>query len=131
MKNDQRGGIYSLFGPEMMESGYLQGLGKELVHVPEGTSLPPWLPCEAEYEKPDLASRDIRADCLSSPPDRSGEDTPDPRNGNEQLIAPIFLGAHGGHSGGPEDQSGIAPGQSGRPCSPNNGIIPGSGHLNS
>jgi hypothetical protein len=67
-------------------------------------------------DKPDPENDVIRADCLGSPPDHLSTVTPDHENESEQLIAPIFLGAHGGHGG-------IAPGQMGRPSSPNNGII--------
>jgi hypothetical protein len=106
-----------------MESGYLTGLDNDLVQVPEGIESPPEGSLRAIGERPDPESDVIRADCLGSPPDHSSTVTPDHENESEQLIAPIFLGAHGGHSSKPGGQRGIAPGQMGRPSSPNNGII--------
>jgi hypothetical protein len=121
MKNDQRGGVYSLFGAEVMESGYLTGLDNDLVQVPEGIESPPKGLLRAIGERPE--NDVIRADCLDTPPDHLSTVTPDHENESEQLIAPIFLGANGGHSSKPGGQRGIAPGQMGRPSSPNNGII--------
>jgi hypothetical protein len=98
MKSDQWSGVYSLFGAEMMESGYLTGLDNDLVHVSEGIESPPEGLLRAIGENPDPENDVIRADCLGSPPDHLSTVTPDHENESEQLIAPIFLGAHGGHS---------------------------------